>query len=485
MSNVRRSLGWSFLQNYLGFIVQFISSVILARLLTPADIGIYSLCMAVVSIAHIMRDLGVGEYLVQEKELSKERIRSAFGVTLIMGISIAISLNLISGLLSEFYHEDGLRLVIAILSLNFFILPFCTPVHALLVRQMCFGPVFVIQLSGAIVGPIVSIALAWHGFGYISLAWGSLATSMTILLVSTCWRPASAWVLPGLREWRRVFSYVKFTTGTNILGLLNARLQEFVVGRIMGFYSLGILNRGLGLLETFNQALTTAIGRVALPAFAEHHLKTGEINQYYERVITITSVISIPFFVFTAIMAYPIIMVLFGPQWDESVPIVRIGSLGFTFVCLWVFSPIVLKVIGRVRDTFLVNLWSLVIYIPTIIFLSFISIKAVALGMVFNIVVFLCLYMHYLKKATGFGWKNLAHSIKKSIIITIVTCVGPAILFITTSFDREFPFITLISMAILSFICWIIAVSLIQHPIWNEMVRFKKNILETLVNKQA
>lgn len=476
MSSVRRSLGWDFLQNYCRFAIQFISSMILARLLTPSDIGIYSLCMAVIAIAHTMRDLGVGEYLVQEKKLSKERIRTAFGIALIMGILVAVMLNLISELISEFYHESGLQSVIIILSLNFLILPFCTPVHALLVRQMYFGPIFIIQLSSAVVGAATSIVLAWHGFGYMSLAWGSLSTSITMLIVSTFWRPASAWVLPGLREWHRVFSYVKFATGTNILGLINARFQEFAVGRIMGFYSLGILSRGLGLLETFNQALTTAVGRVALPAFAAHHLKTGEISQYYGKVVTITSAISMPFFVYTSLMAFPIIRVLFSSQWDEAVPIVRIGSLGFIFSSLWVFSPIVLKVIGRVKDTFIVNMVSLIIFIPTIVLLSFVSMKGVALGMVFNSIVRLNLYTYCLYKATGFSWLGLVRSVEKNMLITAISCLGPAVLLITTNLDREFPLVTLIGTAALSASCWIIAVWFIQHPIWDEILRLN-NIL--------
>ena len=79
-SRIRKSLFWSFLERYVGIALTFVSFPILARLLTPAEIGIYSVSVAFVTFAHVVRDFGVAHYIIQEKDLSTQRMRAMFGI---------------------------------------------------------------------------------------------------------------------------------------------------------------------------------------------------------------------------------------------------------------------------------------------------------------------------------------------------------------------------------------------------------------------
>lgn len=466
MNDVRHSLIWSFLQNYSSALIQFISSMVLSRLLTPTDIGIYSICAVIVAIAHVMRDLGVGEYLIQEKELSKERVKTALGLTLLMGVIAFFILNSISSFVANFYHADELKLVIAVLSINFIILPFCTPVHALLVREMKFKPIFIIQTVSALVGSIVSIILALNQFGYISLAWSSVISSLVILFLSTLWRPVAAWTLPGISEWRRILAYSAFATGNNIINLINNRFQEFVIGRMMGFHSLGIINRGSSLLDAFNQALIPAISRVAFPFFSENYRRSSNsINKDFSKIISIVSVVSLPSFSLIAVLAFPLTRLLFGSQWDESVELVQIIFLGYIFYSIWVFIPMVLKVTGHVKQTFFISSLSMLIYIPIIISLSFLSLKAVATGIVINHLMRLFFYIEYLRKAINFGWLDLIQALKKSFFVTFFTCLFPVFLINLNIIKLDTTVFTLLVSGAIALPCWIAMVFVVDHPI--------------------
>ena len=121
MPSVRKSLALSFASKYSDLVITTVTVLVLARLLTPEEIGIYSVGAAVVAMAHVVRDFGVGNYLIQEKELTQDRIRTAFAVTLIIGWTMAAVLFAASGPVSRLYAEPGLAHVMKVLSLTFMV----------------------------------------------------------------------------------------------------------------------------------------------------------------------------------------------------------------------------------------------------------------------------------------------------------------------------------------------------------------------------
>ncbi|MFY7940899.1 MAG: oligosaccharide flippase family protein, partial [Burkholderiaceae bacterium] len=87
--SARAALAWSFGERYASLVVTIASTMVLARLLTPKQVGIYSLCAALTAVAGILRDFGVSEYLIQEKNLTREKMQAAFGIALTVAWSIA------------------------------------------------------------------------------------------------------------------------------------------------------------------------------------------------------------------------------------------------------------------------------------------------------------------------------------------------------------------------------------------------------------
>ncbi|MEE8332516.1 MAG: oligosaccharide flippase family protein, partial [Alphaproteobacteria bacterium] len=114
MASIRRSLALSFAQKYATMAINIATVMILARLLTPAEIGIFSVGIAMVGLAHTLRDFGVGNYLIQEKELTPDRVRTAFGVTLVIAWIMAGVLIALSGPMAGFYSEPGVRQVMLV-----------------------------------------------------------------------------------------------------------------------------------------------------------------------------------------------------------------------------------------------------------------------------------------------------------------------------------------------------------------------------------
>ena len=174
MSKTRRAVYLSAVARYSDMIVQFVSVMVIARLLTPEEIGIFSISLAVIALAQTLREFGLGAYVVQERELDRDRIEGAFGVALVLAWAIALLIAAASGPVAVFYGREGIRDVLLILALTFVISPLGLPAQAMLIRELQFGKLYLVQLVSSSVQVTASIALAMLGFSYLSMAWASL-----------------------------------------------------------------------------------------------------------------------------------------------------------------------------------------------------------------------------------------------------------------------------------------------------------------------
>ena len=170
--------------NGTGIALQMVVIVVLSRLLTPAEVGVYSVAAVLTGLAGVLRDFGVGEYLIQEKDLTDEKIRAAITANIAVSWTVCIVLFLLARPMSVFYAETGVGNVLEVLALGFLVTPFGAVAMAFLRREMRFHAMYWATLVSGVGSSAVAIILAYRGFGYMSLAWSSLVSSMLIVVVS-------------------------------------------------------------------------------------------------------------------------------------------------------------------------------------------------------------------------------------------------------------------------------------------------------------
>lgn len=467
----RRALFLSFAQRYVGMIIYLASTVILARLLTPREIGVFSLCAALTGIASSLRDFGISEYLIQERELTHDRLRAAYGMAFAIAWSLGILVFLSGWPLAAYYGEPGLREILAVTSLNFFLLPFGSPAHALLTREMAFGPVFIIQTAAGVTQAATSVALAWNGFSYMSLAWASIATTLVQILVTTYYRPRETWVLPGFREWARVWAYGSKATGAMVLGSISMNAHEFIIGRQFGFSALGLYNRAAGLMAQFHQNMTEAILRVAKPAFAASHRAGSDLKLEYGRAISLFTGLAWPFFAFVGLMAGEIIHILFGVQWADAAPLARIFAMGSMIYCTWAFAPVFLASTGHIGRKLRVQVFAAPLTIAITLGASFISLQAVAVGGICASFVTLLLYGVPVNELMRFSGRDLIASCSKSAGVTVVTLAISIWARTFTPWASGNAFLDLMWVGVWAAAGWYGTVFALRHPLCEEMER--------------
>ncbi|MCK7578236.1 MAG: lipopolysaccharide biosynthesis protein [Chromatiales bacterium] len=324
----------SFAQRNSTLIIQFISSLIIVRLLTPHEIGIFSIGSVIVSFTHVVRDLGVSNYLIQERELTPDRIRAAQSILILTSWGMALLIFLLAEPLAVFYTEPGVALTLWVLALSFLLLPIGAVTVALLTREMAFGRIFLINISGVIVHNATSILLAWLGFGFISLAWGAVAGVVTAMIGSLIVRSATQPWLPGVRAWRRVFSAGSKLSGTSILYEIGLGGPELITGRMLGLEALAYYSRAFGAGTMALRALVDSLLPVAIPFFAQQARTGTDAASSYLRGLAYMSVLSFPLFFCLAVTAEPLIHLLYGSQWLQAARPMQILCIGFGFLAI-------------------------------------------------------------------------------------------------------------------------------------------------------
>lgn len=175
---IRIAFAFSLLQRYIELAIQVGSMIVLARLIPPDEFGVFVAGAAVLALAAAVGEFGQRDYLIQERELTRERRAAALGLSISVSAACALAIGGALLLLPASVVDDQLRPVVLVLIMVLLARPFKIAATALLQREMRFGPVCAIGALEAGTSAIVAISLAVLGFGAMALAWGALAGAL-------------------------------------------------------------------------------------------------------------------------------------------------------------------------------------------------------------------------------------------------------------------------------------------------------------------
>jgi O-antigen/teichoic acid export membrane protein len=468
--SVRRSLVLSFARNYTNLLFSVGTVMILSRLLTPAQIGVYSVAVATTTVIQMLRDFGVSEYLVQEKELNNAIARSAFTVNLLIAWSLAIIVFFSSPWIAAFYREPGLGLVLEVLSINFVLLPFGSTVNALLTRSMQFGILYKINFGWLVVRAGTTVTLAYLGFGYMSPAWGSVAGMAASVLGCFVWGRAYRIRGFGLTHWRAVTRFGMQQTVSGIVGQLGSYAPDFVIGRTLGFADVGLYSRGQGLINLFSTKIGSAIAAVSFPAYAHRHHKSSDAHRFYLKTLTFVTGIALPFAACAALMAFPIIHIMFGDQWYRAVPILRLLAVAMFFNNLTPQFAKFFTATGRIGVVTGMTVFVQVLRVGILIPAAFYSLEAAAASQIVVAIVSTCIQCGLLKKYAAITLRDLWVALSPSLWLTVVTALVPTVVFVLMPNSGIDLWLSLIFSVVGGGAGWLIAAWMVKHPLWFELV---------------
>lgn len=356
--STRKALALSFLDRYSGLVIHTASSMVIARLLTPSEIGIYSVTMVLLGFIATFRDLGAGQYLVQNKQLSEEKMRATWSVQLALGVFLALFVLAAASPITAFYNEPQMFDIMLVLALNFAITPFLAYPNAWMVREMQFGSIAAVRFVGALVHAASAITMAWLGYGPVSLAWANALTTLaSIVAIWAFARPSLPWK-PILRGIGDVVSFGGKLTAASLMNTLAGGAPELLLGKMQSMVDAGLFSRGLGLVTMFQRLVMDAVNSVSLPFFAKQSRESQNLGASFMVAMELITGLGWAFFSCIALMAYPAIRILYGPQWDDAVDPARWLAIASAFSIPAAICAPPLIAIGAINDVLKATLLS-------------------------------------------------------------------------------------------------------------------------------
>lgn len=480
-TSVRRALSLSFTQTCITFGFNIATVTIVSRLLTPAEIGVFSVAVALVALVHMLRDFGVSDLIVQEQNLSLDVVRSAFTINMIIAWSLAVAMFGFSDLIGKFYGDPGVAQVTRVLSLVFVLMPFGTTTQSCMKRDMQFGVLLRIRVAETGVRSTSTIALAYFGFSYMSMAWASVASMAVVVIGCFIWGGQYRVRGLGFSEWKRVLHFGSSRTIADIFAQVGQQSANIVVGRMLGMAAAGFYSRGYGIVNIFRTNVVAAVGVVAFPAYAREHRESNAAPWLFRQSLVYLTGISWPFFAFCIFMAYPLIRIAFGNQWDAAVPLMR-WLCGAAMVGTLIYQCNgLLTAVGRYREVTHIEVQYQIVRVVLAVFAAFYSLEAVAASQVVVYVVATFLYYRKLARYEALQVRALVAALAPGLVLTAATSIVPAAVFVLwPGVSTDHYLAAFFVSAGGAGVTWLLGIFLLRHPLSLELRRVLAVLRERL-----
>lgn len=314
------SLFWSFAERFGQQTVQLFFSVVLARLLAPDDFGLLSILMLVVALSELVVDCGVGQALVQKKELSGSDHNTVFWFSLLSGFITAAGIFLAAPRIADFYDSPILAPLTQMVSFQVLINSTTVVQRALLQRDLLFHLRAKITLAAVIISGVTAVWMARAGWGVWSLVWQVVL--YILLMTGGIWmyhpfRPKAEFSGASFR-WLYGFSLRLFFAA--LIDAVFGSLLPVIIGKMYSPAALGFFSRAQGLVKVTSNSLTGVLGQVSFPLMSRSSHEPEQAVKIFRKLLFISIVLIAPAMTGMTASGAQLVQMLLGSKWLPCVP---------------------------------------------------------------------------------------------------------------------------------------------------------------------
>ncbi|ESU23551.1 hypothetical protein FSS13T_22790 [Flavobacterium saliperosum S13] len=317
------------------------------------------------NFAVLFIDMGFGAALVQKKEAGNDYFSTVFWFNMIVGALLYLLFFLFAPLISTFYNEPELVLIIRVLCLTFIITSFTAVQSNLLVKDLNFKRKVVFNWIATLFGYGVAFYLTYFGYGVWAIVWMTLSTAFVNSILY--WFGAS-WKPDFIFHWSKIKELSSF--GFNVLGdttinYWSRNYDNFIIGKVLGSSDLGIYARAYSLMMLPLRNITSVFSKVLFPAFSKIQNDIPLIRMQYLRIIQYIALITFPMMIGMSVVSREFVLLFFGEKWSEMIPILSMLSVLGAFQSLISLNGLLYKSLGKANLAFKVSIWVNLILIIT------------------------------------------------------------------------------------------------------------------------
>jgi O-antigen/teichoic acid export membrane protein len=334
---------WSAVEIACRYGVQFAVMIVLARLLMPQDFGLIAILLIFTGIGALLVDSGFGTALIQRQATTDDDETTVFAFSLGVSVVGAIALLLVAPLIAAFFAESRLTELVRVIALVLPLGAIAGVPDALLTMRLNFRARAGAEVVASLCSAAAALALAWSGFGVWSLVAQvvvAIAVRAAMLWALSGWRPRGRFRMTSLRD---LFGFGGYMLLSNLLNAIATRLQSLLIGKLFNASELGYYTLAQNTQQAPAQLMGNLLNRVGLPVFSTIATDREKLRDALRTSLRIAMFAFVPCMVGIAVVAKPLIMLVYGSRWLPVAPILTILALS---AALWPIHVLNLAAIG-------------------------------------------------------------------------------------------------------------------------------------------
>lgn len=395
--NIRSGIFYSALSRYSNIVVSIFISAILARLLTPEEFGVVAIIVVFISFFNLLSNFGIGPAIVQNKSLTNEDLSSIFSFTIIFGIVLGLIFFFLSPLIASFYNQPILTKLSRLMSLSIFfnslqIVPNAVNLKKLRFKELGIISVFVHSSSG-----LIAIVLAYLGFSYYALIINSIISGIFLFIAFFYLSPIRPSFLIKFESVKKIARFSTYQFLFQFINYFAGNTDNLLIGKYFSASALGYYDKAYKLMLMPVQNLTFVITPVLHPVLAKYQDDKKVIYDAYLKIVKLLAMIGFPLSFFLYFNAAEIINIIFGPQWNQSIPVFKVLALAVGIQIVLSSTGSIFQATNRADLLFYSGLLSTILVVAGILYGVFIGQSLISVGygilLAFSINVFQAFYL--------------------------------------------------------------------------------------------
>ncbi|HSV87891.1 MAG TPA: lipopolysaccharide biosynthesis protein [Bacteroidales bacterium] len=374
---------WSFLIQAGFQVVNFATSIILARILLPEEFGLIGLVTIFIVIGRVLVEGGLSTSLIRTKEPDQNDYSTVFFMNLAGAFIIYLVMFLLAPLIAQYFNQPSLVLLVRVLCLIFIINALSTVQSTRLNKNLQFRTQFKLLFPSLVISSSIGIWMAYNGYGVWSLVWKDLAfaaIATTQLWLYSKWKPA--WVF-NWEIFRYHFSFGYKLTITGITTAIFGSIYKFIIGRYFSVAELGFFTRAKSMEELPTSSLVAAFNRVAFPLLSQVNDDNERLKSVYKRLMIQVVFWIAPVLIIAGVLATPLFRFLLTEKWLPAVPYFQILLLAGLFFPMHQYNLNICNVKGRSDMVLKISLIQILLTIVGVL----VAVRLGVFGLLWSIVI--------------------------------------------------------------------------------------------------
>lgn len=344
---VRGAVAWRSGTQILAQIVSWSSTLLIVRLLDPADFGLFAMTQVILVFLTFLSGYGFASSLIQSETVEPKRVRQAFGMLLLLNGTLALVQLATAPLIADYYGQPLIADLLRWQALLYVSTPFCVVPEVLMSRRLDFRRPAIVTLVTTALGAACAVAMALNGWGVWTLVFAPIVIFWT-RAIGLVWA-TRFFVLPSFdfRGAGHMFGFGSALLVSQGLWVVQSHADIFIAGRVLDPHALGLYAEALFLTQIFTYRFVPPLNEVAFPAYARMQKDPEALATSFLTAVRLIMTLAVPLYLGLAVAAEPAVATLFGPKWIEMAPLVAVIALSMPVLTLQILFAPALNALGR------------------------------------------------------------------------------------------------------------------------------------------